>query len=1700
MASIELRAYISEIEGMLAAGKGDEAAAHSRYILDFYPKHVGAYRLFGKGLLDQGRSDGAADIFYRVLGVAPDDTEAHLGLATIAEENGNLLRAIGHMMCAYEAQSQNTAIHAELKRLYRLRDGAEPSKIQLTRGALARVYLKGRNYAQAVDEVRAALEENPERMDLQVVLAQALWQNGQRVDAVETCQRIVEKLPHCLQANVTLHEFWRSAGRDDTAATHLRRVEGVDPHLAREIRGRAGESAGRALTIPVLDYVPPTPDEAIGAPDWMRDLELEEEPAPAALRDDLSAPPPEAHHTRHDSGAAIRSVPERLTVASPSAGQAGAGPVSGSRQSRTEGKPPSDDVVPDWLRDVGLFGDQRVREEPAIASDIPLQDASRVASTGGEAGEGLPEPPRSVEGGGMAPGGGSGELEELSGVAEQASGLPAAAEFAASTREGTEELVMGYRNEGTAVSGGPGDSAGPSDPDDPLAWLEELASGQGPSSERRPQPQARTEESAQDEEVPDWLREVALAGALSPDPEPAGRPAGPPPSTAGSAPDSPVSREESGEELARHGGVDRDGAPSGGAEVSRDAEETVAWSKPPSVAASEEQPETAIPGAPADAQEATPPEVATEPTAESVDYGEMPEDVDEAIAWLERLAADRDQAAESLSVPGDGPRESEAPPGPEAEVAPVADELTVSAEETDVPAWLREPADRPVAESTPAQSLVPEHIAASDDELPDWMREEADRPAPEEGEAELAVAEQITVSDSDELPEWMREAAVEPVAGSAVGESPVVERAGVIEDEEPPDWLREVAAGPTAVEETAERPVLEPSATAEAEELPDWLREVAAGPAAVEETAERPVPEPSAAAEAEQLPDWLRDAAAEPAAREEAPGPPVAEPAVTTEEAELPDWLRDAAAEPVVEEIAEAAPAEELEMPDWIREAAAEPAIQEVAEAALPELPAAVQEPELPDWIREAAAEPAIEEVAEAAPPEPPAAMQEPEMPDWIREAAAEPAIQEAIEAGPPEPSAAVEEPELPDWMREAVALPAAEEEAEVAMPEPVAEVGEPELPDWLREAAEEPAAEAVEAALAEAPPTVEEIAEAALPEPPAAVEEPVSSDWMREVAAEPVVEVAEAVLPEVAAEVGEPEIPEWLREAAEEPAAEVVEAALAEAPLSVEEIAEAALPELPAAVEEPVSPDWMREAAAEPVAEAVLPEAAAEVGEPEIPEWLREAAQEPAAQVVEATLAEAPPTVEEIAEAALPEPPAAVEEPVSPDWMREVAAEPVAEVAAEPVEEEVAAEALPEPAVPVTEVVSEEPELPAWLREFVGKPPLSIVEEPEPSVAEPAPAPEEPELPEEVRRVAAEPAVSVVEEPQPPRVEPAFSAEELELPDWVLEAEAEPAALEAPAVVEPEPSVAEPPRVTEEGELEDWLRELAGEPAALAEGDESVMPELAATAPGLDTVDLFRPEPPPEVPVEAAVPDVTVREPSVAEPAPAAKEGELDEWLRELAGEAVASAEGEEPALPELAPVMEELDEEPGLETVGLLQPEPTPEVVVEPERPDVSGPEPRLEAEPPIEVPEPVQVELAPEPVSELEAPEVAEPVPAELLVPEVEPELEPAVAEMLEPVTGVAALRKKLAADPADHVTRLALARALLDGDALEEAWAEYGELVAAGKEMEEVLDDLERVVAAKPENTQARRVLGDVYMKRGELDKALQAYSQALDGLS
>jgi len=231
MSKITLREYLREIEKMIEEGKSTEAILHCHQILTFFPKHAATYRLLGKAFLDTKKIDSAEKVLNLILTIYPDDFISHLGLSFIHESRNEFKDAVEEMERAFELQPANTMIQDELKRLFRLRDGIEPTRIRLTRGALIKMYARSNLLQQAIAELRIALHEHPQRLDLETEFARMLYLSDQKIEAIDQAIKIVAQYPYCFEANRILAQALRVDQAVGEVSIYKNRLNAIDPYM-----------------------------------------------------------------------------------------------------------------------------------------------------------------------------------------------------------------------------------------------------------------------------------------------------------------------------------------------------------------------------------------------------------------------------------------------------------------------------------------------------------------------------------------------------------------------------------------------------------------------------------------------------------------------------------------------------------------------------------------------------------------------------------------------------------------------------------------------------------------------------------------------------------------------------------------------------------------------------------------------------------------------------------------------------------------------------------------------------------------------------------------------------------------------------------------------------------------------------------------------------------------------------------------------------------------------------------------------------------------------------------------------------------------------------------------------------------------------------------------------------------------------------
>lgn len=980
MAKIALRLYNREIENLIERGQTEEAIAHCKYILQTYPKHIETYRLLGKAFLESQRYGEAADVFQRILASVPDDFVAHVGMSIVRENEGNLNEAIWHMERAFEVQPSNAAVQEELRRLYGRRDGFEPPRIRLTRGALVRMYARGDLYQQAIAEIRAALSDEPIRPDLQVLLARMCFLAGQRIESTEICSDLLGKYPYCYEANRILAEILPGTTRAEDAKIYLQRIYSLDPYISLTTTDKPNPAdvADNAITIERMEWQLPSQGEAV-RPQWASTLginlvdETDIETLPEWLKSD------------EEPSAPVVSTPQAVSTLPAETPVQQAGDLA---PEKAPAQPAESTELPEWMTSAGWQPSTGAAEEEPGTPLKEMQGEEEIArATIPDWLQSMAPPSMTKE-----PEVSEAEIKAFEELFAKTGVLPegpASANELQTTEQTSNEVPEWLKETGTLppirATGLEGDQVFPET--EMPEWLKEMQQGNEPSM--------KTEESK-----PELLKPAEA-------PSEEGAPAFSVPAEQPGALETPEALPDWLQGLKPEAGIP---APS-----TSEIEELPEWlsdlktSKPVAVEPVESVPEWL------QEQPAGPKADVTPQPAEPVLGGEEPSPVqatslphpqttailgdDEAtFAWLEGLAAKQGASDETLFAKPEERRETppewvqqaasaaasaaaasiEAVPEPEPQARTIEPPQTaiLGDEGSD---WLKE-----VERTTQAETPAP---AEPVEELPDWLKEtaqpiEANPPLPEKAEAALP-------SDQDDAFAWLESLAARQGAAPETLFVKPEERT-----ETPPEWVQKAASAEPVSEPIPQDKILEPGQTRIlSEELPDWLKETEEPAETVptpplqppqtrmledisgkfeEVEAVEPMEELPPTQPVEELPDWLKEAAAQPEAGEptsaslEAPAPeagieelPLEEGQTAPEEpepvtaktapltAEPSIWVMETKGEPEAqppEEAGAGEPAEEL--PDWLKDL--EPKIQgkegQSAE-------------ELPEWLRGVEAE-----------------------------------------------------------------------------------------------------------------------------------------------------------------------------------------------------------------------------------------------------------------------------------------------------------------------------------------------------------------------------------------------------------------------------------------------------------------------------------------------------------------------------------------------------------------------------------------------------------------------------------------------------------------------------------------------------------------------------------------------------------------------
>lgn len=923
MAKVSLRAYNREIETMIDRGHLDEAIANCRHILKLFPKHLETYRLLGKAYLEYKRFPEAADIFSRVLAAVPDDFVANVGMSIIRDEENKLDDAIWHMERAFETQPSNAAIQSELQRLYGRRDGVQPPRIRMTRGALAHMYVQGELYPQAISEIKSVLKEDTGRVDMQALLARACYRSGLKNEAADVASSVLRTYSYCLDANRVLMEIL-SSDRSESAQLYRQRVVELDPYAAH-VSGtvfQSNEAPEAAVSVERLDWN----GQPVGLqPDWgtTQAISLEEENVrdeePAWLKSVFDEPPTQP--PPHSFG----SSADQPEVVPPFDFSGLATPSTPTQE--------SDEDIPDFLRAAGWGQSTGAFDEskPSFAHEEPESEPPIAKAD-------LPDWVKA-----MAPA-----------EAEQPS-------------EEEEALPDWINKIGTAPP------VAPADADDQLDWIQQLDQPtQAQPSDDQSDWLKQSEQSEQpvpaaSDDQPDWLKgfgsesepgssgELDWLGQIGAEPE-APQTEAESPSTefqvpAGTeesaVPESrdPGERTEELQEPAHSSPVSSATDSLGTSEQERD--DSFAWLE--NLAARQGATEGLL-TTPEERMEEEPdwvkrakglstddmptqPAPATQPSTNLEELGKSEQERDDSFAWLESLAAKQGASEGLLTKPEERMEEepdwvkrakdvsmtSEQPPSATPQSA------TEESSSDDTGVWLRNLEEEEESASASATS-------AGTDATGMWLK------SLDEGPADIKLTPSAEQPES-ETPAWMQNIEEEQPTEASAPSAPADEAAKVQAERpesEMPAWLQDVEVEKTAEPEPS-MPIsdIATELSTPSEEVSSEMAGMEEEPIAQADTTAVSEVQAAQAAEMNDLPEWLQYIEDKEVAEE---GTPTIREKTT---AEVSEWM-GSIEEPVASsERAEQGPAADSEtIPAWLSSLEEEEAQATTSTASDADLPA----------------------------------------------------------------------------------------------------------------------------------------------------------------------------------------------------------------------------------------------------------------------------------------------------------------------------------------------------------------------------------------------------------------------------------------------------------------------------------------------------------------------------------------------------------------------------------------------------------------------------------------------------------------------------------------------------------------------------------------------------------------------------------------
>ena len=258
-------------------GASDRAVELAEHVIARYPRHASARLVRALKAEADGELDQALEDLRFVTSAEPLNARAAAATARIFQQREDDARAQDEARRVVELVpdvGDNASLESALDIL-----GVDADALPMTPGVFARIHLRSGWPGTAERYARRALDEQPDRIDIRLTLAEALWQLNRLSQCEEQCTIIFDRANDCVRAAVMLAHVLAERGRMAEGQDLLGRAGEIDPEYL-EARQMLAQLEIHRLVLPDVPQ--------IDVPASIRPTDGAPEPAmtPAAPPDD----------------------------------------------------------------------------------------------------------------------------------------------------------------------------------------------------------------------------------------------------------------------------------------------------------------------------------------------------------------------------------------------------------------------------------------------------------------------------------------------------------------------------------------------------------------------------------------------------------------------------------------------------------------------------------------------------------------------------------------------------------------------------------------------------------------------------------------------------------------------------------------------------------------------------------------------------------------------------------------------------------------------------------------------------------------------------------------------------------------------------------------------------------------------------------------------------------------------------------------------------------------------------------------------------------------------------------------------------------------------------------------------------------------------------------------------------------------------